>query len=84
MVPDLVQHTILSARTFSDADYISIYDVNEVNIYDGRTSKIRISEAAVLKGWRFPVTKLWRIPLKANITNSNTYTLLLKSWYGQQ
>ena len=49
MVPDLVQHTLLSDRKFADADYILIYDGNGVNIYYGRTARIRISEAGVLK-----------------------------------
>ena len=80
MVPDLVQHTLLSARNFSDTDYISIYNGNEVSIYDERTAKIRISEAEVLKGWWCPVKKLWRIPLKDSIANPNTDTLLLNSW----
>ena len=55
-----------------------------MKIYDGQTAKIRISEAALLKGRRCPVTKLWRIPLKANIANPNTDTLLLNSQDGQQ
>ena len=35
MVPELVHHTLLSASNFSDADYISIYDGDDVNIYYG-------------------------------------------------
>ena len=50
ILPDLVHHTLLSDRKFSD--YISIYDGNEANIYDGKTAKIQISEAEVLKGWQ--------------------------------
>ena len=41
MVPYLVHRTILSARKFSNGDYISIFDVNEVNIYDVQTAKIK-------------------------------------------
>ena len=52
-------------------------DGYKVNIYDGRTSKITVSEEAVLKGWRFPRTKLWRIPLRAQVTDLNIHTLIL-------
>ena len=48
---DLVHHKLLSASKFADSDYISIYYGYEVNIYDGHTAKIKISEAEVLKGW---------------------------------
>ena len=59
MVPDLFQNTLLSSIKLPDAYYISIYDGDEVNIYDGRTTRIRVSEKAVLKGWRCTATKLW-------------------------
>ena len=58
MVPDLVQHTLISASKFVDADYISIYDGDEVNMYYGKISKIEISEAGVLKCWWVPVARL--------------------------
>ena len=79
MVPDLVYHTLLSASKFENADYISIYDGREVNIHYGQNTKIVIPETEVLKGWRFPVTRLWQITLKANITNLNKETLSLNS-----
>ena len=84
MVPMLAEHTLLSTSKFADADYISIYDKNEVNIYDARTTKINVSEDSVLKGWRCPQTGLWRIPLQDNIKNLNTDTILLDSKDGRQ
>ena len=54
MVPGLASDTILSGRKFVDADYISIYDPPEVNIYDAKTTRIIATEKAVLKGWRCP------------------------------
>ena len=60
VVTYLVEQTLLSNRNFSDAKYISVYDENEVNIYDALTTKIIVPEKAVLKGWRCPTTpKLW-------------------------
>ena len=58
---------------------MSIYDNTEVNIYDGRTVKITVSEEAVLKGWRCPRTRMWRIPLNHKVRNEQTDTLILNS-----
>ena len=84
MVPDLFQNTLLSSIKLPDAYYISIYDGDEVNIYDGRTTRIRVSEKAVLKGWRCTATKLWWIPLRAQLTNVNEDTLVFTSKDGKQ
>ena len=50
MVLDLMDYFILSTRKISSADYITIYDGTEVNIYDSNTTKNIVSEEAVLKG----------------------------------
>ena len=62
MVPGLASDTLLSGSKFEDADYISIYGPLEVDIYDAKTTKIIVTEKAVLKGWRCPKSGLWRIP----------------------
>ncbi len=72
-----VQHSLLSTNKLVEADYISIYDKQEVNFYNATTTKIVVSEEAVLKGWQCPVTKLWRIPLVDKPDNLNMDTLLL-------
>jgi hypothetical protein len=72
-----VQNSLLSTSKVVDADYIAIYDKEEVNFYNAKTTKITISEEAVLKGWQCPVAGLWRLPLVANPVNLNTDTLLL-------
>ena len=77
MVPSLHDASLLSTGRLADAGYVTIYDGDQVNFYNGRTSKIQVSEAAVLQGWRCPETKLWRIPLTADPQNYNTDTLLL-------
>ena len=56
---------------------MSICNDAEVNIYDGRTVKITVSEEAVLKGWRCLRTRMWRIPLKHTVRNEQTDTLIL-------
>ena len=50
MVPILAEHTLLSTSNFANADYVSVYDKDEVNIYDARTTKIKVSNDTVLKG----------------------------------
>jgi hypothetical protein len=76
MVPAIKHNSLLSTSKFAEADYITVYDKDEVNIYDATTTKIVISEEAVLKGWRDPTDGLWRIPLVTNLENLNTDTLL--------
>ena len=49
MVPELAENTLISTGKFADANYISVYDKKEVNVYDGNTVKIVISEEAALK-----------------------------------
>jgi hypothetical protein len=73
-----VQHSLLSTSKLVEADYVAIYDKQEVNFYDAMTTKIMVSEdEAVLKEWQCPVTKLWRVPLVNKPDNLNTDTLLL-------
>ena len=77
MVPALADQSLLSGTKFSDAGYISICNDKEVNIYDGCTARILVSERAVLKGCKCPRTKLWRVPLQPRVTNLKTNILLL-------
>jgi hypothetical protein len=53
-----VQNLLLSTSKVVDADYIAIYDKEEVNFYDAKTKKITVSEEAVLKGWQCPAAGL--------------------------
>ena len=77
IVPDLVEQSLLSGSKIVDTGYISINNENEVSIYDSHTTKMVVSDAAVLNVWRCPITKLWMIPLKANIHNLKQDTLVL-------
>ena len=49
MVPALAGQSLLSGEKFAEAGYISVYDGNEVNLYDSRTARIVVYEEAVLK-----------------------------------
>jgi hypothetical protein len=72
-----VKNSLLNTNKVVDADYIAIYDKEEVNFYNAKTTEITISEESVLKGWRCPAAGLWWLPLVENPVNLNTNTLLL-------
>ena len=50
IIPELANQLLPSEGKFAEAGYVSICDGNRVNIYDGRTATITVSEEAVLKG----------------------------------
>jgi hypothetical protein len=75
IVPSLVENSLLSTST--------IYNENEVNFYDTKTTNITVLAEAVLKGWRCPRTNLWQVPLVPIVTNLNTDTLVLDHPSGQ-
>ena len=84
MVLALANQYLLSGGNFSEAGYVSVCDGDEVIIYNGRTATITVSEEVVLKGWRCPQTKLWRIPLRSQVTDLNMHTLLLNVPTGRE
>ena len=45
MVSALASQSLLSGRKFTKAGYVTIYDGDEVNIFNGCTTKITVSEA---------------------------------------
>ena len=76
LVKDL--HTsLVSVPKLADADYITVLDKKGAKIYAGYTTTIKVSEKAVLEGYKCKRTGLWRIPLKARVTNENRGTLLI-------
>jgi hypothetical protein len=68
---------LVSAGKTVDANYIMVYDKDEVNIYDAETTQVNTTEEAVMTGWQDRETGLWRLPLTANVTNPTTDTQLL-------
>ena len=84
IVPALADQYLLSGNKFAEAGYVSICDDAEVNIYDGHTVKIVVSEVAVLKGWRCLRTSMWRGPFQPTVTNPNKDTLLINGPTGTE
>ena len=71
------QDTIINVGKFADAGYLTIFDGEEVNIYNGLKARLKISKEVVIKEWRDPETGLYQIPLKERVDNLNTDTVLL-------
>jgi hypothetical protein len=83
IVPSMVGNLLLSTSKFAEAGYMAIYNKDEVNFYNVRTTKITVSVDAVLKEWQCPRMNLWHVPLVPFITNLNTDTLILDHPSGQ-
>jgi hypothetical protein len=47
----LANNSLISTSKFVDAGYTVVYDNKEVNYYEKATTKISVSEDAVLQGW---------------------------------
>ena len=84
MVPEIANKFLLSGGKFAEAGYVSVCNGEEVNISDGQTDKITVSDKSILTGWRCPGTKLWRITLQAQVANPNLHNLLLNGPTGQE
>ena len=67
----------MSTAKFSDAGYTTIFDGDQVNIYDQHDTVITVSRAAIIWGWQEP-GKLFRILLIPVVHNNNTKTILVK------
>ena len=58
MVPPFADQYLLSGNKLAQAGYVTICNNQEVNIYDGQTAKIIVSEKGALKGWFFPKARM--------------------------
>ena len=77
MVPALAMNLLLGTSKLADANYITVFTKDEVQVFDSEATKLNIEGEAVMKGWRCPQTKLWRVPPTQKMSNMNTDTGLL-------
>jgi hypothetical protein len=77
ITPGIHENSLLSTGKFADANYISIFDKEEVNIYDANDTIIMVTRGAILRGYRDPKSTLWRIPLVNVVRNDNTDTIIV-------
>ena len=79
ITPGVSQNSLLSTGKYANANYITVFDNNEVNIYDANDTLVTVSKGAILQGWRDKESNLiWRIPLVKMVRNVNTDTVLTK------
>ena len=80
ITPGITEISLLSTAKFANAGYTTIFDGDQVNIYDQHDDTITTaSRAAILRGWREPgKSELFWIPLVPVISNNNTKTILVK------
>jgi hypothetical protein len=76
IVPGIECDSLLSIPKFVDANYIAIFDKDEINIYNANKTTIVVSRGAILQGWWCRQTNLWRVPLIRNVKNNNSNTVL--------
>ncbi len=51
IVPGIERDSLLSIPKFVDANYVAIFDKDEVNIYNANKTIITVSRSATLRGW---------------------------------
>ena len=76
ITPGITTNSLLSTSKFAEANYITIFDKEEVNIYDANDTVIAVTKGAILRGFKCPTTGLWRIPLVEMVRNNNTDTVI--------
>jgi hypothetical protein len=76
ITPGITTNSLLSTNKFAEANYITIFDKEEVNIYDANNTIITVTRGAILRGFKCP-DKLWRIPLVDMVQNNNTETVII-------
>jgi hypothetical protein len=58
IVPGIEYNSLLSIPKFVDANYIAIFNKDEINIYDANKTTIVVFCSAILQGWQCRQTNL--------------------------
>ncbi len=77
ITPGVTKNSLLSTSKFADANYITMFDKEAVNIYDANDTTITVTRGAILRGFKCPMTGMWRIPLVDLVRNNNTDTVIV-------
>ncbi len=75
IVPSIERFLVLSMSKFVDANYIAIFDKDEVNIYDANNTEVTVTHSAILRGFRCQ-QGMWQVPLVKTVMNNNSKTIL--------
>ena len=49
-MPGIMQDSLTSTSKFANAGYITVFEKEEVNIYDASSTNITVTRGAILKG----------------------------------
>ena len=52
ITPGISQHSLLSTGKYADANYITVFDKDTINVYDSNNTIITVTRDAILRGWR--------------------------------
>ena len=77
IVPSIKSNSLLSTEKIAKAGYTTVFNNEEVNIYDAHNTKLIVSRGAILHGWFNKTHNLWRIPLIPVVLNNNTDTVFV-------
>ncbi len=77
ITPGVSQHSLLSTGKFADANYITVFDKEMVNVYNANNTIFTVSRGAILQGFCDPVLNLYQIPLVDIVRNNNTDTIIV-------
>jgi len=77
ITPGITTNLLLSTSKFAKANSITIFDKEEVNIYDANDTVIAITRGAILRGFKCPVSGLWQIPRVDMVRNNNMETVIV-------
>jgi hypothetical protein len=76
ITPGISQHLLLSTGKFANANYITGFYKEMVNIYDTNDTMFTISIGAILLGFRDSVLTIYQIPLVDMVRNNNNDTIV--------
>jgi hypothetical protein len=75
--PGVSQHSLISTGEFANANYITVFDKEMVNVNNAINTIFTISRGAILRGSCNPVLNLYQIPLVDMVWNNNTNTIIV-------
>jgi hypothetical protein len=59
IVPSIESNSLLSTSKFVEAGYITVFDDEEVNIYDAHDTTLKVARGAILQEWFDKMHNLW-------------------------
>jgi hypothetical protein len=77
ITPGIRQHLLLSTGKYVDANYITFFNKDTVNVYNANNTIVTVTKDAILQGWWDTDNKLWQIPLVDVVQNQNTDTIIV-------